>query len=124
MEEKLEEGIYLNPHEDRIIGVINDNIYLKSEYQDYVVLIPRELYIWSLNMYINQKQDYCKRYDHFCGVCGEIEILKYRVLDSIILNECIEVEDDGKNEGIELKKVSYPVYFADLLNDYCDMEHG
>lgn len=122
MEEEIE--IYFNPHEDKIIGVVEDNLYIKSEYNDYVILIPRELYIWSLNLYINTKQELCKLHSHFCGVFGEIEVVKYRTLNPIILNEYVEIEDDGENDGIDFKEVTYPVYFVDLLGDHCDMEHG
>jgi hypothetical protein len=117
--------IYLNPLEDRIIGVVDNNIYFKSEYRDYVLIITEIEYIQLVKQYINTKRDFCKRYNHFCGVFGEFSANKYeRLTNDFVLNQPFDVEDDGNNDGLEIREVQYPIYFVHEFDKHCDMEHG
>lgn len=122
MEEQ--ENIYLNPHNDKILGVIGEYIYFKGEYSEYIIVTKEKEYFKILKEYIKTKRDYCERYDHFCGVFGEFYADKYRRIKDITLNEYFDVEDDGKNDGMEMKEVPYPVYLVSKFNNRCDMEHG
>lgn len=123
MEEEI--TLSLNPHEDRIIGVVGNQLYFKNEYENYVLIVKRKDYLKLLNSYIDSKKDFCKRYNHFCGVCGDFYITKYETFkEGFKINEMIEVEDDGENEGIDFIEVEYPLYKAITFDNHCDMEHG
>ena len=121
----MKEHIYLNPINDRIIGVVENEIYFKPEYRDYVIVTTETEYLKLVKEYINTKRDFCKRYNHFCGVFGEFSAEKYeRVKEDFVLNEPFDVEDDGENDGMEIRKVPYPIYFVSEFDKRCDMEHG
>jgi len=121
----MEEEISLNPHEDRIIGLIGDNIYFKSEYNDYVITTDRNEYFRILNLYLDRKKNYCGIHNHFCGIFGDLFPKEYiRDKNDFILNEMIEVGDDGKNDGIDFVKKPYPLYHVFIFEDHVDMEHG
>lgn len=121
----MENNIHLNPVDDRIIGVKENNIYFKSESLECVIVTTEKEYFKILKEYINTKRDFCKRFNHFCGVFGEFTADKYeRLKNDILLNDVFEVEDDGYNDGIEIKEIPYPVYFVHEFDKDCDMEHG
>lgn len=122
----MKEGnISLNPHEDRIIGIIGNDIYFKSKHNDYIITTDRNEYFRILNLYLDCKKDYCERYDHFCGVFGDLFPKEYiRDKNDFILNEMIEIEDDGKNDGIDFIQKPYPLYHVFIFEDHVDMEHG
>ena len=121
----MEENIYLNPLEDRIIGIIENKLYFKPKYRDYIIVTTENEHLKLLKGYIKTKRDFCKRYNHFCGVFGEFTAKKYKKVKSDFkLNEPFDVEDDGKNDGLEMKEISYPVYFVYEFEMDFDMEHG
>jgi len=121
----MEENIYVNPQQDRIIGVIDDKIYLKSEYLDYIVITTEKEYFKIFKEYVSSKRDFCKRYNHFCGAFGDFYANKYeRLKDDFIIKEPFEVEDNDINDGLEMRDISYPIYFVEKFDKYCDMEHG
>jgi len=121
----MEENIYLNPLEDRIIGVVENEIYFKPEHRDYIIVTTENEYLKLVKEYINSKRDFCKRYNHFCGVFGEFTAKKYkRAKEDFKLNEPFDVEDDGINDGLEMRAVPYPVYLVYEFEMDCDMEHG
>jgi len=123
MEEEI--TLRLNPHEDRIIGVIGNAIYFKPKHENYVLIVKRREYLRILNLYLDSKKDFCKRYDHFCGVFGELQVLEYETYrEGFKMNEFNEVEDNGENDGIEFKEVEYPLYKVIKFDDHVDMEHG
>lgn len=123
--EKMEENIYVNPHQDIIIGVVEDNIYLKSEYLDYVVVTTEQEYFKILKEYVKTKRDFCQRYNHFCGAFGNFYAEKYeRLKDDFKLNEPFDVEDNGNNDGMEIREITYPIYLIHKFDKHCDMEHG
>jgi len=121
----MEEDIYLNPLEDRIIGVVENEIYFKPEHKDYVIVTTETEYLKLVKKYIETKRDFCKRYNHFCGVFGEFFAEKAeRFEEDFKLNEPFDVEDDGQNDGLEMREVAYPIYFVHEFEKHCDMEHG
>ena len=123
MEEQ--EYIYLNPVNDRIIGIVEDEIYFKPEHLDYIIVTTENEYFKILKEFIKTKRDFCKRYNHFCGIFGEFSAKKYeRLIEDFVLNEPFEIEDDGNNDGMEIRKVPYPIYFVSEFDKRCDMEHG
>ncbi len=122
MEEQ--ETVYLNPHEDRIIGVIGEHMYFKPEHREYIVVTTEKEYLNILKRWIAAKRNYCERNNHFCGVFGELNAKKYERIKDIVLNEYFDVEDDGKNDGLEMRQIPYPTYLVDEFEKHVDMEHG
>ena len=118
-------SIVLNPHEDKIIGIVGSDIYFKPQYEKSILIVKRKEYLRILNLYLNVKKSFCKRYDHFCGVFGELQVLEYETYsEGFKINEINEVEDDGENDGIEIKEVKYPLFRAIKFDNRVDMEHG
>jgi|GEM_PF-4878225 len=123
MEEQ--ETVWLNPHESRIIGVMGEYIYLKAEYPEYIIVTTEKEYFNIFKRYVSSKRDFCERYNHFCGVHGELTAKKYKRMEKdIILNEYFDVEDDGENEGLEMRQIPYPTYLVYEFEKHVDMEHG
>ena len=120
-----EETIQLNPLIDRLIGVKDELLYFKSEYLEYIVVTKEKEYLKLVKKYINTKRDFCNRYNHFCGVFGEFYAKDYiKLKDKLYLNEPFDVEDNGHNDGLEIREVPYDVYLVYKFNKHCDMEHG
>ncbi len=119
-----EDSVYLNPHEDRIIGVVEEYIYFKPDHRDYIIVTTEKEYLNTLKRWIAAKRDFCERYNHFCGVFGELNAEKYSRIKDIVLNEYFDVEDDGENEGLAMREVPYPTYLVGEFDKHVDMEHG
>lgn len=93
-----------------ILGVLGGDVFLRGTpdfEHDCVVQISRELFKESLDYYLNDKKDYCERYNHFCGVMGSIRSLDCERMGKI--------EVDGK---------LLRVYKVNAIDPDTDMEHG
>jgi len=93
-----------------ILGVFGKDVYLKGTInfeQDCVIQIPRQLFKRSMDYWLNDKKDYCERYDHFCGVMGSIRPLDYQEMGTTVVDE------------VELK-----VFKFTSIDSNTDMEHG
>ena len=93
-----------------ILGVVGEDVFLRGIpdfEQDCVVQISRQLFKESLDYFLNDKKDYCERYDHFCGVMGSIRSL--------------DCEKMGK---IEVEGKLLKVYKVNAIDSDTDMEHG
>lgn len=115
MEENEELELTFTPNENQILGVVGDMIYVKNF--ENVLIIPRNEYFRAWNLWIDCKQDYCKRYGHFCGVFGGLEPKEYSKHSKIILNEWSESEED-------IVEREYQTYIITKFEDHVDMEHG
>jgi len=93
-----------------ILGVYGKDVYLRGKINfehDCVIQISTQLFKKSLDYWINDKKDYCERYDHFCGMMGSIRPLEY--------------EEMGK---MEIEEVELTVYKFNSIEEFTDMEHG
>ena len=93
-----------------ILGVIGKDVFLRGRYnfeQDCVIQIPRQLFKKSVDHWLDDKKDYCERYDHFCGMMGSIRPIDYQEMGTIVVDED------------ELK-----VFKFNSIEDFTDMEHG
>lgn len=96
-----------------ILGVIGKDVFLRGRYnfeQDCVIQIPRQLFKKSLDYWLDDKKDYCERYDHFCGMMGSIRPLDFQEMGTMVVDE---------DEPKELK-----VFKFNSIEDFTDMEHG
>lgn len=93
-----------------IIGVVGEDVFLRGALdfeQDCLIQISRRLFMESMEYWLDDKKDYCERYDHFCGVMGSIRSL-----------------DCEKNGKIEVDGKLLRVYKVNAIDSDTDMEHG
>ena len=117
MEEQLK--ISITPFSSEIIGADSKFLFVKEQDFDdnwYVLKIKRSDFNKMIKLWIDTKADYCKRYDHFCGVFGNFFIKMTK--DCGKINLLIAFED----ETAIYKEV--PLLLVLSFEDYCDMEHG
>ena len=118
MEEEL--NISITPFISEIVGANSKFLFIKEQDINnddwYVLKIKRSDFNKMIKLWIDAKADYCKRYDHFCGVFGNFFIRVTK--DCGKINLLIDVED----ETPIYKEV--PVLLVLSFDDHCDMEHG
>ena len=118
MEEEL--NISITPFISEIVGANSKFLFIKEQDINnddwYVLKIKRSDFNKMIKLWIDAKADYCKRYDHFCGVFGNFFIRVTK--DCGKVNLLIDVED----ETPIYKEV--PVLLVLSFDDHCDMEHG
>lgn len=122
MEEEI--SIYFNPFDCHLLGVIGKHIYFReivynddeNNKDDYCVLkIPKPMFNKMLKEYLEEKESYCTRYNHFCG-CGNIYIDGFKTKGTMN----ILIDFDDKEDTPIYKDI--PVYL--VLEYSIDMEHG
>lgn len=120
-----EQIICVTPTESEIIGVDDNYIYIKEiviEDEDNcfpcVLKIPRHEYMRVFNIWLDFKADYCKRFQHFCGVFGSFDAIDYSQQGQINILLYI----DEKSEEPIFQDV--PLIEVTRFDDQCDMEHG
>ncbi len=101
-----------------ILGVFSDHIHVKSIDDESVLIIPIKEHLRMLKIWLKGKQDYCERWNEYCGVGGYCSAEKYEKGKSeIILHEYSQCDGD-------YRKVPYPVYIVSKFVSVCDFEHG
>ena len=101
--------------------------YLGSDFPktingECILSINRKMFKKMLDAWLDEKIDYCDRWNHYCGVGGDI-YCKVEEAYNTFINEYLEVEDNGENDGIKEIKKDIIVYDVKSF-DEIDMEHG
>ena len=92
-----------------------------SSEEDCILSINRKLFQKMMDKWLDSKLDYCDRWEHYCGVGGEIYCEKVKKeYDTHIYEYNINEIDDGVKET----KRNMVVYTVDSFNEVIDMEHG
>jgi hypothetical protein len=125
MEENEELLIMFDPSEDKVLGVINDNVhvqvpdYLNEDVESYLVLIiPFKEYKRVWTNWLKGKQDYCERWKEYCGVMGTTVAKKFIKQDfQTDLNIWNPIKED-------YEVVMCDTYFVSKFEDHHDFEHG
>ena len=118
--QKIEEIFGFDPSNDRVLGAFNDNVHVEiiSGNEFVVFVIPFKEYQRVWRNWLNGKQDYCERFNHYCGVMGYVYPVKYVKQDfQTNLNIWNPVIED-----YEVKKAD--TYFVSKFDDHHDFEHG
>lgn len=128
MDKKEELGIRFSFDNLDILGVFKDKVYLRGTYynvttEDFkdeicVIVISSKLFHKSLDLWLKDKKNYCENWNHFCGVMGTIEAVKYKELDKTNLL----VDFDERTEKCIYKDVR--TFEVKSFQNSCDMEHG
>ena len=115
--------IFFNPFDSHLLGVFGNYIYFReiiynedeNSNDDYCVLkIKKSLFNKMVKDYLDEKETFCKNYNHFCG-CGNVDIDDFET--DGIMNILVDFDDEEK-----LIYKDIPVY---LVSGYSiDMEHG
>jgi len=93
-----------------IWGVYGEDVYLKGIYNFEhvcVIKISKILFKKSMDLWLEDKKNYCELWGHFCGVMGSIRSFDYEEMDNMVVDEQ------------DLK-----VYQFNSIEDFTDMEHG
>lgn len=115
---KQKVSVSVIPFQDDILGVVDGFVFIKT--MDCVVKIPRKEYLRILNLWLDAKESYCKRWNHFCGVMGDIGTDNGEQIGEIdILNED-SIDDDENAPAYK----NVPLILAEKFNNLVDMEHG
>lgn len=96
-----------------ILGVFEKDVYVSgridfdddnpSKFKRTILIMSKELFHESLDIWLKDKKDYCERYGEFCGVWGRLYACKY------------ELEDEKRSKR---------VFRIFSFHNYTDMEHG
>ena len=87
--------------------------------EDCILSIDRKLFKKMLDKWLDEKLDYCDRWNHYCGVGGHIYCKKVTKSYDTVLYDYEEKNGDVK----EIKK-NIIVYNVESFDKLIDMEHG
>ena len=115
--------ITYDPSTDEILGVFDNQIHIKSIYDDspVVLVLSNELFHKTWNNWIKGKEDYCKRWNEYCGIGGYTYIEEGK-----ILNKTIKLYEYPYSEKEEFIRVEYdsPVIEVIKFSELHNFEHG
>lgn len=129
------------PFSSEIIGVDKNYVYLKEAFwtgkesdelnfssqtdniHPCVVKVLRKHYLIMINKWLDEKQGFCERYGHFCGVFGNFHVEDYKEVGKMNVLVDFELGYDENDEGNPIYK-ELPVFEVISFNEHCDMEHG
>ena len=99
-----------------IRGVSNNN-------EDCVLAIKKSHFNKMFKLWLKEKEDFCKRYDHFCGVGGFVYCeCEYFYKTKLHDHECgVDVDDPEWSDKVYKSAVAYKVI---NFSEQIDMEHG
>ena len=111
--------ISYDPSTDKILGSFNNEIHIKVYHEDkpVILIISNDLFHKTWDNWLRGKSDYCKRFNHYCGVMGYTYIEVGKFLKKKI--NLYEYDDDG-----EMTEHYPPVISVTKFSDYHDFEHG
>jgi hypothetical protein len=115
--------ITYDPSSDEILGVFGNKIHIKAyHYNDIdeqtpvILIISKKLFHKTWDNWINDKKEYCERYEEYCGIMGHTYIKEGEILDTKI--SLYEYEDDSRIE------IFPTVIKVNKFYDHHDFEHG
>lgn len=92
----------------------------ESEIETCILSIDRKLFQKMLNKWLDEKLDYCDRWNHYCGVGGYIYCKKVTKAYDTIIYDYI----DSNNNETEQTEKNIIVYNVESFDELIDMEHG
>ncbi len=109
-----------------ILGAFKNKVYLRGEYyktEEFeskvcVIVISKELFHKSLDLWLKDKKEYCEKWNHFCGTMGRIESTKHTELNK---TELLTGFNEEKEELIYERVRTFEIK---KFENSCDMEHG
>jgi hypothetical protein len=152
-QEQLDEiTLHVEPFSSEVIGVDKTHVYLKEryftkdkdsdEFNSYcVVKLQRDHFNDITQKWLDEKQDYCERYKHFCGVMGTFEMTKFSFAgeikiyvegdknddsDDMDIDNFFEMESNATFHQLETTRtlIDVPIFEVFEYDPTCDMEHG
>lgn len=122
MKEEIEEvDLSFDPTINEVLGVFGEEVHVRGN--GCVLVMPEKVYLKVWKNWLAGKRNYCERFDHYCGVAGYTEPIKYfKPEGQIILNEFSFPDDDS--EDCIVTEVPNDVYFVTKFDDYHNFEHG
>ena len=114
--------LQFTPFASEIIGADDKYVYLKEGFDTefFIIKIKQKLYLECCSSWLNSKAEFCKRYNHFCGVYGNMNVEEYK--NSGEIN--IVVDYTGEEDDLKPIYKNVPIYEVISMNFYVDMEHG
>lgn len=122
MKEEIE--IIFDPTEDEVLGVFQDIVHVRGRDEDnpYIIAMSKKTYLKTVKNWLKGKQDYCERFDHYCGVMGYTFATKfYKCDEQIILNH---FEYNDETDECIVTEVPTDVYYVSKFDERHDFEHG
>ena len=110
-----------------LFGVRNGMVFLRGTQfegeKECVLAIKKADFNRMFKSWIKEKEDFCKRYDHFCGVGGIFYCQGEYFYDTKIYDRESDVDVDDPNWSDKAYKdaIAYKVI---SFSEQIDMEHG
>lgn len=109
------EQVYFSYDDLNILGVLKEIIYVKGYYYDNtderincILGFTKSLFKDTINLWLKDKEEYCERYNHFCGAMGSIICINFTIT----------------NQEIKYYDEVLPVIIVNTIENTCNMEHG
>jgi hypothetical protein len=96
----------------------------ENEIEECILSIDRKLFHKMLGKWLDNKLDYCDRWNHYCGVGGLIYCENVKKEYDTYIYDYIDVEDSKINDGLKEVKKDMVVYTVNSFDELIDMEHG
>ena len=130
-----------NPSEDKILGVIGRYMFIEIHGSWYGIVkgadindveVHDTIYVLRLTVpefqklfkkWLEGKKKICESYGHWCGVFGDIQIVKFEILHKYG-KTYVNIKDNNPN--INLGVISTPADIIKVIEwgECCDFEHG
>ena len=111
-----------------LFGIKNGRAFVKGwkhnvEDEECLLAIKKADFNKMIKMWLKEKEDFCKRYDHFCGVGGIVYCEGIHYYDTKIYDDSVDVDIDDPNWKEKMYK-PVAVYKIVSFDPQIDMEHG
>lgn len=124
----MEIVIYLECPNTEVLGVFGENVHLlthgfidndsdTSEDFECILITSEKEYLKQWKAWLKGKQDYCERYNHYCGVLGYVHPINPELLGTQKITKWNEEKED-------MEVIEVNVYTADKFTSPPDFEHG
>ena len=125
--ENIEEKNYAFCFDDLdVLGIRGGRVYVRGV-EDFetpcVLAVKKSTFKKMFSKWLEEKEDFCKRYKEFCGVGGYVYCEVEKWYDTQITNPeaDFDIDDPNWKEKMYMPVVAYKVIRVD---EHIDMEHG
>lgn len=111
-----------------VLGVRSGLVFIRGnvsteEYKECVLAIKKADFNKMFKKWIKEKEEFCKRYDYFCGVGGIFYCIGEYFYDTKIIDAELDIDIDDPNWKDKIYKdaIAYKVI---SFSEQIEMEHG
>lgn len=121
----MEITINMDCSSTEILGVFNEKLHLltygynedNSQIFDCILIVSKKEYLKQWKYWMQGKEEYCQRYEHYCGVMGYVSAINPVLLGTQKINKWNKQKED-------MDVVDVNVYEAKSFTHPPEFEHG